>query len=132
MFGIEFETEARERAHAWQNSWGLTTRSIGVMVMTHGDDKGLVLPPRVAQVQVRCVALRCAALLNGLLWAWRCILAVLAAWPGVPLPRVHVVHVSAQQDSSLSQLPSSQQAAPPPPREQIGLCLNGCPQIHHL
>lgn len=51
MFGIEFETEARERAHAWQNSWGLTTRSIGVMVMTHGDDKGLVLPPRVAQVQ---------------------------------------------------------------------------------
>lgn len=52
MFGIEFETEEKTRAHAWQNSWGLTTRSIGVMVMTHGDDKGLVIPPRVAQVQV--------------------------------------------------------------------------------
>jgi prolyl-tRNA synthetase len=38
--------------YAWQNSWGLTTRTIGVMVMTHGDDKGLVLPPRAARYQV--------------------------------------------------------------------------------
>ena len=53
MFNIEYETEnARERAHPWQNSWGMTTRTIGVMVMTHGDDKGIVLPPRVASVQV--------------------------------------------------------------------------------
>lgn len=46
--------------HAWQNSWGLTTRTLGVMIMTHGDDKGLVLPPRVAPKQV-CVwcLLRC-------------------------------------------------------------------------
>ena len=36
----------------WQNSWGLTTRTIGVMIMVHGDDKGLVLPPRVAPTQV--------------------------------------------------------------------------------
>ena len=35
----------------WQNSWGLTTRSIGVLIMVHGDDRGLVLPPRVAPVQ---------------------------------------------------------------------------------
>jgi prolyl-tRNA synthetase len=35
-----------------QNSWGLTTRTIGVMIMVHGDNKGLVLPPRVAGVQV--------------------------------------------------------------------------------
>ncbi len=35
-----------------QNSWGLTTRSLGVMIMTHGDDKGLVLPPRAAPKQV--------------------------------------------------------------------------------
>ncbi|GAA94737.1 uncharacterized protein L969DRAFT_456525 [Mixia osmundae IAM 14324] len=38
--------------HVWQNSWGLSTRTIGVMVMVHGDDKGLVMPPRVAQLQV--------------------------------------------------------------------------------
>ncbi|PWZ00860.1 putative proline-tRNA ligase [Testicularia cyperi] len=36
----------------WQNSWGLSTRTIGVMVMVHGDDDGLVMPPRVAQIQV--------------------------------------------------------------------------------
>lgn len=35
-----------------QTSWGCTTRSLGVMIMTHGDNKGLVLPPRVASVQV--------------------------------------------------------------------------------
>jgi prolyl-tRNA synthetase len=40
------------KLHVWQNSWGLSTRSIGVMVMVHGDDKGLVLPPRVAHTQV--------------------------------------------------------------------------------
>jgi hypothetical protein len=43
----------------WQNSWGLTTRSIGVMTMVHGDDKGLVLPPRVAPIQVTSTHLRC-------------------------------------------------------------------------
>ncbi|RHZ82669.1 hypothetical protein Glove_106g55 [Diversispora epigaea] len=41
-----------KKLYVWQNSWGLTTRSIGVMVMIHGDDKGLVLPPQVAQIQV--------------------------------------------------------------------------------
>ena len=40
------------RLFLWQNSWGLSTRTIGVMVMVHGDDKGLVMPPRVSQVQV--------------------------------------------------------------------------------
>jgi prolyl-tRNA synthetase len=40
------------KAFVWQNSWGLSTRTIGVMVMVHGDNQGLVLPPRVANVQV--------------------------------------------------------------------------------
>lgn len=40
------------KKHAYQNSWGLTTRTLGVLVMTHADDNGLVLPPRVAPVQV--------------------------------------------------------------------------------
>jgi len=52
MFGIEFDDEKHTKQLAWQNSWGLTTRTIGLMVMVHGDDKGLVLPPRVASVQV--------------------------------------------------------------------------------
>lgn len=40
------------KAFVWQNSWGLSTRTIGVMVMVHGDDKGLVMPPRVSKIQV--------------------------------------------------------------------------------
>jgi prolyl-tRNA synthetase len=40
MFDIIVDNEAGERSHVWQNSWGLTTRTIGVMVMVHGDDKG--------------------------------------------------------------------------------------------
>lgn len=59
MFGISFEDprgpldgEVRPALFAWQNSWGFSTRSLGIMVMVHGDDKGLVLPPRVAAVQV--------------------------------------------------------------------------------
>eukprot|EP00474_Spongospora_subterranea_P009104 CRZ09562.1 hypothetical protein [Spongospora subterranea] len=52
MFKIEFESGSnQEKQLVWQNSWGLTTRSIGVMVMVHGDDKGLVLPPRIAPIQ---------------------------------------------------------------------------------
>eukprot|EP00270_Netrium_digitus_P005213 TRINITY_DN1682_c0_g1_i5.p1 TRINITY_DN1682_c0_g1~~TRINITY_DN1682_c0_g1_i5.p1 ORF type:complete len:579 (-),score=219.11 TRINITY_DN1682_c0_g1_i5:210-1946(-) len=51
MFSIEFEDDKGQRKMVWQNSWGLSTRSIGVMVMVHSDDKGLVLPPAVAPVQ---------------------------------------------------------------------------------
>lgn len=51
MFKINFEDEKGEKQIPWQTSWGLTTRSIGVAVMVHGDNKGLVLPPRVAPVQ---------------------------------------------------------------------------------
>ena len=52
MFDIKFQDDKGESRVAWQTSWGLTTRSIGVMVMVHGDDKGLVMPPRVAPIQV--------------------------------------------------------------------------------
>ncbi|KAI6179572.1 Prolyl-tRNA synthetase [Aphelenchoides besseyi] len=54
MFEINFQSpdDASKVAYAWQNSWGLSTRTIGAMVMIHGDDKGLVLPPRVAAIQV--------------------------------------------------------------------------------
>eukprot|EP00292_Cryptomonas_paramecium_P033728 CAMPEP_0113717966 /NCGR_PEP_ID=MMETSP0038_2-20120614/34889_1 /TAXON_ID=2898 /ORGANISM="Cryptomonas paramecium" /LENGTH=709 /DNA_ID=CAMNT_0000645959 /DNA_START=20 /DNA_END=2149 /DNA_ORIENTATION=- /assembly_acc=CAM_ASM_000170 len=52
MFHIEFEDEKGQKQIPWQNSWGLTTRTIGVMVMVHGDNQGLVLPPRIAPTQV--------------------------------------------------------------------------------
>ncbi|KAI9747979.1 MAG: ribose-phosphate pyrophosphokinase 1 [Lichina confinis] len=46
------EGEKKAPIYVWQNSWGLSTRVIGVMIMIHGDNKGLVLPPRVATTQV--------------------------------------------------------------------------------
>ena len=58
MFGITVEDpatkdgEKRDPLFVWQNSWGLSTRVIGVMVMIHGDNRGLVIPPRVAKTQV--------------------------------------------------------------------------------
>lgn len=53
MFDIVFEDpETQEKQHVFQNSWGITTRTIGVMVMVHADNQGLVLPPRVAASQV--------------------------------------------------------------------------------
>jgi bifunctional glutamyl/prolyl-tRNA synthetase len=53
MFDIQFEhPETNQKQYVYQNSWGLTTRTIGVLTMMHGDNIGLVLPPRVAFVQV--------------------------------------------------------------------------------
>ncbi|KAG5550834.1 hypothetical protein RHGRI_009316 [Rhododendron griersonianum] len=51
-FEINFENDKGEKAMVWQNSWAYSTRTIGVMVMVDGDDKGLVLPPKVAAIQV--------------------------------------------------------------------------------
>ncbi|KAI4106806.1 MAG: hypothetical protein L6R37_002008 [Teloschistes peruensis] len=58
MFGITVEDpstkegERKPALHVWQNSWGLSTRVIGVMVMIHSDNRGLVIPPRVVETQV--------------------------------------------------------------------------------
>merc|ERR1711990_919161 len=53
--GLKDDKGKPVKEFAYQNSWGITTRTIGVMIMVHGDDKGLVLPPNVAHVQVICV-----------------------------------------------------------------------------
>ena len=51
-YGIQFTDRANELQHPYQTSWGLSTRVIGGLIMAHGDDAGLILPPRVAPVQV--------------------------------------------------------------------------------
>jgi prolyl-tRNA synthetase len=43
------------RLYVWQNSWGLSIRSLGAMMMTHGDDKGAVIQPRVAETQAALI-----------------------------------------------------------------------------
>jgi prolyl-tRNA synthetase len=51
-YGIEFLGRNQERLMPWSTSWGTSTRMIGGLIMTHGDDSGLVLPPKVAPHQV--------------------------------------------------------------------------------
>ena len=50
--GIRFQTENETEAYAWTTSWGTSTRMIGGLIMTHGDDDGVVMPPRVAPAHV--------------------------------------------------------------------------------
>ena len=58
MFEIVFLDKEKKKQLAWQTSWGLTTRTIGVLIMMHGDNKGLVLPPKVAPIQVVIVPIK--------------------------------------------------------------------------
>lgn len=51
-FNIEFLDWNNQMQYAWTTSWGLSTRFIGAIIMTHGDDQGLILPPRLAPIQV--------------------------------------------------------------------------------
>ena len=51
-FEVKYADKENVKNYAWQTSWGVSWRLIGGMIMVHGDDKGLVLPPRVAPIQV--------------------------------------------------------------------------------
>ncbi|MBI4149354.1 proline--tRNA ligase [Candidatus Woesearchaeota archaeon] len=51
-FGIKYVGKDEKEHVPWQNSWGVSTRLIGGMAMLHGDDKGLVLPPKIAPIQL--------------------------------------------------------------------------------
>ncbi len=57
-FGIDYLSASGQRELAWTTSWGITTRLIGGIVMAHGDDLGLRVPPRVAAVQVAVLMVR--------------------------------------------------------------------------
>ena len=51
-FDVKFTTKEGKQEFVWATSWGVTTRLIGALVMTHSDDNGLVLPPKLAPIQV--------------------------------------------------------------------------------
>jgi prolyl-tRNA synthetase len=51
-FEVTFQTASGDLDHVWNTSWGVSTRLVGALIMTHGDDAGLVTPPRLAQYQV--------------------------------------------------------------------------------
>jgi prolyl-tRNA synthetase len=52
VFNIRFEDRNQKLQYVWQTSWGVSTRLIGALVMAHGDDSGLKIPPRIAPFQV--------------------------------------------------------------------------------
>ena len=57
-FNVFFQNENGERELVWATSWGVSTRLIGALIMTHSDDKGLVVPPRIAPLQVVIVPIK--------------------------------------------------------------------------
>lgn len=52
VFNIRFEDRNQNLQYVWQTSWGVSTRLVGALIMAHGDDSGLIFPPRLAPVQV--------------------------------------------------------------------------------
>ncbi|XP_050223161.1 proline--tRNA ligase, chloroplastic/mitochondrial [Mercurialis annua] len=51
-FGTQFMDENGQRQHVWQTSWAISTRFVGAIIMAHGDDTGLMLPPKIAPIQI--------------------------------------------------------------------------------
>jgi len=51
-FDVQFATSGGKKEYVWGTSWGVSTRLVGALIMTHSDDKGLVLPPNLAPIQV--------------------------------------------------------------------------------
>ncbi len=58
VFNVSFQNEKGELDYVWQTSFGITTRVIGALIMVHGDDDGLVLPPKIAPVQMAIVTVK--------------------------------------------------------------------------
>ncbi|MDR1158738.1 MAG: proline--tRNA ligase [Oscillospiraceae bacterium] len=86
-FNIQFTDRNNTLQYPFQTSWGLSTRIIGGIIMTHGDDNGLILPPRIAPVQVAVIPV--AAHKPGVLEAARALLA-----------RLHSAGLRARLDDS--------------------------------
>lgn len=58
VFGTTFSSETGAQEYVWQTSWGVSTRLVGALIMAHGDDNGLRLPPRLAPIQVVVLLIR--------------------------------------------------------------------------
>ena len=51
-FDVTFQTKDNKKELVWATSWGVSTRLVGAVILTHGDEKGLRLPPKIAPIQV--------------------------------------------------------------------------------
>ena len=57
VFNIKFLDKKGKEKIAWQTCWGLSTRSIGALIMVHGDDNGLIIPPKIAPIQIIIISI---------------------------------------------------------------------------
>ena len=60
-FDIKYTDENNKLQYVHQTSWGVSTRMIGAIIMVHGDDSGLVMPPYISPTQVRCCTFTCSS-----------------------------------------------------------------------
>ena len=70
VFDIKFQSKKSKEEFVWQTSWAITTRSIGALILVHGDDQGLVLPPNMAPIQVIIMPIRKVDVENEILDAY--------------------------------------------------------------
>jgi len=97
-FDLTFQSESGEIAHAWNTSWGVSTRLVGGLVMTHGDDNGLCTPPRLAPIEVVIVPIWKSDDERGRLTeAAMQLKAELMAWTGRGAADLLRVHVDARE-----------------------------------
>src|SRR6188474_2440940 len=90
--GIQFQDDKGALAHAWTTSWGMSTRMLGAMIMTHSDDDGLICPPRMAPQQVVIIPVIQKPEVKDQVLAWCSALAKehsAQTYAGAPI-RVHV------------------------------------------
>lgn len=52
VFQVKFQDKDKKDKYVWQTSWGITSRMIGALIMSHGNDQGLILPPKIAPIQI--------------------------------------------------------------------------------
>jgi prolyl-tRNA synthetase len=90
-FGVTYQSETGSTEFAWNTSWGVSTRLIGGMIMTHGDDSGLQVPPRVAPIELVIVPIaKTEAERSRVLEAAQNLRAALSG-PGIEAPvRTHI------------------------------------------
>jgi prolyl-tRNA synthetase len=95
-FDLKFQSEAGTTEYAWNTSWGVTTRMVGGLVMTHGDDTGLRVPPLLAPIELVIVPIYRTDEERGLvLEAANRIAKTLGAWDLRPTSRLRI-HIDAR------------------------------------
>jgi prolyl-tRNA synthetase len=93
-FDIKFEDRNQTLQYVWQTSWGMTTRTIGALIMVHGDDSGLRFPPRIAPVQVMVVPIS------------------IGNWKTTVLPAAETVLADLRKDGIRAAIDASEEATP--------------------